>query len=214
MSKRKFHAPSAAAKPRSAFQANWLPGLALVAMVLLAYLPVWRAGFIWDDDRFKGAPWQFPDDDSKVELVERLQARMMEKTSAEWVDAYLANWDVAGLEDDNVLWDPQGQPFRVDQGGTLEFRAQGGSKDFGPVPLEVRTMLEKGGQGRRMVGKVSVEEMRSQAAEVASLTDEWIDEAVDAARFRSKGMRERVRQALKDRRDWMARFAAGDEGIP
>lgn len=28
----------------------WLCGALLVALVLVAYLPVWRAGFIWDDD--------------------------------------------------------------------------------------------------------------------------------------------------------------------
>lgn len=28
----------------------WLPALGLAAAVLLAYLPVWQAGFIWDDD--------------------------------------------------------------------------------------------------------------------------------------------------------------------
>jgi hypothetical protein len=26
---------------------------------------------------------------------------------------------------DNVLWDENGDPIRIDQGGTLEFRAQG-----------------------------------------------------------------------------------------
>ena len=62
------------------------------------FFPAWidAVGFdwIWDDERFKGAPHQFPDDDAKVELVQRLQARMKEKTSAEWMEAYLANGNV------------------------------------------------------------------------------------------------------------------------
>ena len=37
------------------------------------FFPAWieAIGFdwIWDDERFKGAPWRFPDDDAKVELV-------------------------------------------------------------------------------------------------------------------------------------------------
>jgi protein O-mannosyl-transferase len=33
-----------------------LPALGLVAAVWLAYLPVWRAGFIWDDDAHLTAP--------------------------------------------------------------------------------------------------------------------------------------------------------------
>ncbi len=62
------------------------------------FFPAWisAVGFdwIWNDERFKGAPTRFPDDDAKVELVERLQARMKEKTAAEWMEEYLANGDV------------------------------------------------------------------------------------------------------------------------
>lgn len=62
------------------------------------FFPAWIEaigyGWIWEDDRFKGAPWTFPDDDAKVELVTRLQATMKEKTSAEWIEQYLANGNV------------------------------------------------------------------------------------------------------------------------
>jgi crotonobetainyl-CoA:carnitine CoA-transferase CaiB-like acyl-CoA transferase len=62
------------------------------------FFPAWieAIGFdwIWDDDRFKGAPWKFPDDDAKVELVQRLQQHMKEKTSAEWIELYVANGNV------------------------------------------------------------------------------------------------------------------------
>jgi tetratricopeptide (TPR) repeat protein len=30
--------------------ADWAPGVALLLLTVLAYLPLWRAGFIWDDD--------------------------------------------------------------------------------------------------------------------------------------------------------------------
>ncbi|HET6954420.1 MAG TPA: CoA transferase [Acidimicrobiales bacterium] len=62
------------------------------------FFPAWieAIGFqwIWDDERFAGAPWRFPDDEAKVELVQRLQARMKEKTSTEWIELYLANGNV------------------------------------------------------------------------------------------------------------------------
>ena len=62
------------------------------------FFPAWikAIGFewIWDDDRFNGAPWNFPDDDAKVELVQRLKARMKEKTSTEWIDCYIENGNV------------------------------------------------------------------------------------------------------------------------
>jgi crotonobetainyl-CoA:carnitine CoA-transferase CaiB-like acyl-CoA transferase len=62
------------------------------------FFPAWitAIGFdwIWEDERFKGAPWNFPDDDAKVDLVQRLKARMKEKTSTEWIDCYLQNGNV------------------------------------------------------------------------------------------------------------------------
>jgi crotonobetainyl-CoA:carnitine CoA-transferase CaiB-like acyl-CoA transferase len=62
------------------------------------FFPAWIEaigfGWIWDDERFKGAPWRFPDDDAKVELVTRLQELMKTKTAAEWIDIYLANGNV------------------------------------------------------------------------------------------------------------------------
>jgi tetratricopeptide (TPR) repeat protein len=35
---------------------DWLPGLLLLAATVLAYQPVWHAGFIWDDDAHLTAP--------------------------------------------------------------------------------------------------------------------------------------------------------------
>ena len=62
------------------------------------FFPAWitAIGFdwIWNEERFSGAPWRFPDDDAKVELVQLLQERMKEKTSDEWMKAYLANGNV------------------------------------------------------------------------------------------------------------------------
>lgn len=59
-------------------------------------------------------------------------------------DAYLANWDVAGLEYDNVLVVPGSKTkiWRVDQGGSLLFRAQGTPKGkaFGKEVLETTSL--------------------------------------------------------------------------
>jgi len=43
-------AGAAAARPWEGRAGEWLLGLLLVAAVVLAYQPVWHAGFIWDDD--------------------------------------------------------------------------------------------------------------------------------------------------------------------
>lgn len=44
------------------------------------------------------------------------------------VDAMLGNWDVIGMAADNILVDKDGKPWRIDNGGSLSFRAQGGKK--------------------------------------------------------------------------------------
>lgn len=128
-------------------------------------------------------------------------------------DALLANWDVAGLSDDNVLWTPDGRPVRVDQGGTLEYRAQGQKKEFGPVPKEVWSMLAPGAQGRRS-SRVDLPGLKAQARDIGKrMTNAKIDELIDSAGFEDSAMRERVRKNLKARVAWMRRFAAGKEKV-
>src|SRR5262249_5398012 len=62
------------------------------------FFPAWITviGFdwIWDDERFKGAPHVFPDDATKDEFIALLEARMKEKTAAEWMEAYVENGNV------------------------------------------------------------------------------------------------------------------------
>lgn len=43
-------------------------------------------------------------------------------------DAYLGNWDVVGMGFDNVVVDAEGVAWRTDNGGALDYRAQGASK--------------------------------------------------------------------------------------
>jgi len=44
------------------------------------------------------------------------------------VDAWLANWDIVGATFDNVIRTPDGKVARIDLGGSILFRAQGGPK--------------------------------------------------------------------------------------
>ena len=62
-------------------------------------------------------------------------------------DALLANWDVVGLGADNLMISGN-KLLKIDAGGTFQFRAQGGPKKYGGVPIEMVTMRGKGGQLR------------------------------------------------------------------
>jgi hypothetical protein len=56
----------------------------------------------------------------------------------------LANWDVAGMYNDNVLVTPKGQAVRIDVGGSMSKKATGGDKPYEPdsVP-EFTTLRDK-----------------------------------------------------------------------
>jgi crotonobetainyl-CoA:carnitine CoA-transferase CaiB-like acyl-CoA transferase len=61
-----------------------------------AWIEVLGFEWIWDDERYSGAPYRFPSDDARVELIARIQERMKERTAAEWLEAYVANGNVCG----------------------------------------------------------------------------------------------------------------------
>lgn len=68
-----------------------------------------------------------------------------------YVDIFLANWDVVGTGTANVFLDDEAAT-RIDPGGSLTFRAQGGRKGqkFSRQAGELKTMLDPsfGGAGR------------------------------------------------------------------
>lgn len=79
----------------------------------------------------------------------KLLAKMM--SMGVYVDAFLANWDVIGTGTANVFTDEE-IATRIDPGGALTFRAQGGRKGtkFSDKPGEMKTMFDPnfGGSGR------------------------------------------------------------------
>lgn len=59
------------------------------------------------------------------------------------VDALLANRDVIGLDLDNVLVDRAGKPWRIDNGGSLRFKAMGRQKeDWDEFPEDLWTLRD------------------------------------------------------------------------
>ena len=105
---------------------------------------------------------------SKIESVEDLtvakMADMQDAADGFAADAWLANWDVignGGAKELNLKALANGSALRIDTGGTLFLRAQGGRKAFGDVVEELDTLRDP--------------RMNANASEVfAKLTDEQI----------------------------------------
>jgi crotonobetainyl-CoA:carnitine CoA-transferase CaiB-like acyl-CoA transferase len=99
-----------------------------------AWIEVVGMGWIWQDERFKGAPYQFPDDAARVELTNILKARMREKTADQWMQAYVANGNVCG-DAVQTTQDALRHPQSVDGGWvvTLEDPRVGQVLQIGPL---------------------------------------------------------------------------------
>jgi len=64
------------------------------------------------------------------------------------IDALLGNWDVAGASLDNILVDRSGNAWRIDNGGSLRFRAQGARKsssEWDEYPAELWSLRNPAG---------------------------------------------------------------------
>lgn len=93
-------------------------------------------------------------------------------------DAWLANWDVVGLEYDNMII-VDGMPYRIDAGGALLYRAMGGAKGhlFGDDVGELETLRTKNIQGK-VFGKITDAELKAGATRLAAITPDDIRMAV------------------------------------
>lgn len=96
------------------------------------------------------------------------------------VDAWLANWDVVGLGFDNLQLDAHGQAVRVDAGGSLEYRAQGGKKAFGESVSEIDTLRDPkiNPQSAQVFGHLSAADITASVAKVAEVPDDAIYDLV------------------------------------
>ena len=94
------------------------------------------------------------------------------------VDAWLANWD-APLND-NIKFDGQNRPIRIDVGGSLDYRAQGSKKEttntpFGDTVGEILSMQKR---GTFNFSNMDPAEIKKQAQAMSSVTDASIRSTV------------------------------------
>ncbi|HQM30601.1 MAG TPA: NUDIX hydrolase [Syntrophales bacterium] len=93
------------------------------------------------------------------------------------VDAWLGDWDVVGLNYDNLVL-KEGRAFRVDVGGSLRFRAQGVAKGkaFGDRVTELESMLDMrtNQQAASVFRHATREDLIAGARKVLAITDDEI----------------------------------------
>jgi hypothetical protein len=98
------------------------------------------------------------------------------------VDAWLANWDSVGLGNDNLLANEDEEAVRIDVGGSLLFRAQGGPKGdaFGNEVTETKTFLDPSTNPKTaaVFGKMTKAQLIDSVANVLSIDDDIIGEIV------------------------------------
>lgn len=121
------------------------------------------------------------------------------------MDAWLANWDVAGMGYDNVVEGADGKPHRIDVGGAMLYRAQGTEKGdaFGNVVDELKTLRDgTNPQAAAVFGSMTDEDIRKSAAKVEAISEAQIDQIVKDA-----GLDASVAETLKARRqDILAKY--------
>lgn len=120
-------------------------------------------------------------------------------------DAFLANWDVVGLVYDNIV-QGEGGFYRIDNGGSLIFRAQGGDKVYSPdfIP-ELQSMRMPGRPAGEVFAGITEDEIGRQARELVSkISPEDIRAIVDESGLEGDA-RERILAGLLGRREYLAR---------
>lgn len=98
-------------------------------------------------------------------------------------DAWLADWDVVGLNFDNIVIGPNGKALRIDVGAGLRYRAQGGAKgaNFGEVVNELDSLRDPAinRQAAAVFGKIPEAKIEAGVAQILRVTDDQIDDLVD-----------------------------------
>lgn len=85
-------------------------------------------------------------------------------------DALMGNWDVVGMNLDNVLVDAKGIPWRIDNGGSLRFRAQGARKtqdQWNEFPSEVWTLRDRSQSAGSVFGDLGIFRIGAQIEKTA-----------------------------------------------
>lgn len=134
--------------------------------------------------------------DQKKELRQKLAKGFL-------LDAVLANWDVAGASLDNILVDASGEPWRIDNGSGMGYRARGIEKkpeewENSKFPDEWRTLRS---QNSSVFGGLSAHDIFSQEVD-------W-DAVIKATPVKDRPIVERRAKEMKEMQKRCKNFDKG-----
>ena len=124
-------------------------------------------------------------------------------------DAFLANWDVIGFFHENIVKSEDGF-YRIDNGGSLIFRARGKEKEYSPDSIpELQSMRNPAYPAGEVFEGITEEEIGRQARELVSkISPEDIEEIVDKSGLDGE-KRDKVLTGLLGRREYLAKTYGG-----
>lgn len=143
-------------------------------------------------DFIPGTPMGELDTVTRRQAVESLKSGFV-------ADALLGNWDVLGMEEDNIIWDGT-KAWRIDNGGSLRYRAQGEPKldKFGNTVGELQSMRDPyKGAGKRAYSTVTDEQISTQIDNVLANKDAILNAIDDTS----------LRRIMEKRIDYLSTFA-------
>ena len=123
-------------------------------------------------------------------------------------DAWLANWDVVGLEYDNLLRDEEGDAVRVDTGGGLRYRAMGKPKGnaFGPEVTEMDTFMDPKRRSGSILSRAPWKEISEGIDQVLAIPEDKIRDLVEEWGPKDDAEREKLLKTLLARRESLGRW--------
>lgn len=154
--------------------------------------------------------------DGIVEVPARTLAATDSVLDGFGVDAWLANWDVAGLSFDNIVL-VGGRALRIDVGGALRYRAVGGLKGsaFGNKVGEIDSLRDgTNPQARQVFGAMTPAKIEASVERVLSISDADIRAVV--LRYGPPDLAVRnalAEQMVERKRDLERRFPAAAERV-
>ncbi len=122
-------------------------------------------------------------------------------------DAWLGNWDVVGLEFDNMLV-KAGRAVRVDTGGALRYRAQGTLKEgWGTKVDEILTLRDPAvnSKSASVFAKMTDDDIVASVRKVLAVTDDEIKSLVMAHGPKSASLRRELIDTLVARKKYLAK---------